>query len=260
MLNAPISTALPSIPATTWSGWPTLSRRNLFADRLCRLPLNPVTHKVQYHAVDTGILEPAFFQVFATNKGAEGVAGHSVIRAVDAALIVAAGRQQLLQLTGNALINREDICRVGCEEIEFMQLQDALQFLDRLRAVVHAQVNEAVVEAAIAALFTNHKQPCRLLAPTVASGSLSGGQSGHQTITQRAWRLLKSAGHRLHCLGSHQNVALAGVILADHAACPGIAVAAGIARRFPLRRDNAHLAAGSSLVLAQQLGQRLFRR
>src|SRR5579885_3611310 len=150
MLNAPISTASRSIPATIWSGWPTLSRRNLFADRLCCLSLNPVTHKVKHHAVDTGILEPAFFQVFAANKGAESVASHRVIRAVDAALIVAAGRQQLLQFAGNALINPEDIRRVGWEQIEFMQLQDALQFLNRLRAVIHAQVNEAVIEAAIA--------------------------------------------------------------------------------------------------------------
>src|SRR5579885_3843462 len=120
MLTAPISTALPSIPATTRTGWPTLSPRNLFTDRLCRLPLNPVTHKVQHHAVDTGILEPAFFQVFAANKGAESVASHRVIRAVDAALIVAAGRQQLLQFAGNALINPEDIRRLGWEQIEFM--------------------------------------------------------------------------------------------------------------------------------------------
>src|SRR5579875_322160 len=236
-------------------------RRNLGADVLLRLlSLNPVAHEVKYHAVDAGILEPAFLQVFAANKGTEGVAGHSIIHTVDAACIIAAGGEQLLHFARDVFVHRENVLRVGWEQVELVQLQEVLQLLNWLRAVIYAQVNEAVVEAAVASPCAYHEQRRRLLSPAISPCRLPGCQRRQQAITERAGRLLKGACHRLHRLFSDQNIALAGVILSCYAACPGIAVLAGIAYRFSLRRDDTDLAAGPSLVVAQQSFKRLPRR
>ena len=57
---------------------------------LCLLRSNHfLAHEFQDNAVDTSILEPAFFQVFAAAKLAKCVAYHIIIRIVNRSLIVA---------------------------------------------------------------------------------------------------------------------------------------------------------------------------
>src|SRR5262245_55568339 len=73
------------------------------------------------------------------------------------------------------------------------------------------------------------------------AGFFGGFQSRHQAPRQRPLRLLERGRHVVHVFFAGEDVALAGVILAGLAPCPGVAALAGERRGIPLGIDHADL-------------------
>src|SRR6478609_3485640 len=101
--------------------------------------------------------------------------------------------------------------------------------------LVHAQIDHAVVEAAIAACLTHDEQRGGLLAATIPSRALPRRQRLHQPVSKASLRLLERFGERAHRVLAHQNIALRREVRSNHSASPGKAVWAGKSRRAPLR-------------------------
>src|SRR5436309_11401197 len=126
--------------------------------------------------------------------------------------------------------------------------------------IVNAQVNETIVEAAVAATGAHNKQCSRLLSPAISARCLTSGQCCHQPITEGACRLFKGACHGQHGLFSNQNVALTCIMFSRVTSCPGKALVACIGRWFTTEPDDAHLAGSAAFIFTGKLGYRLFCR
>ena len=126
--------------------------------------------------------------------------------------------------------------------------------------LVHAQVDHAVVEAAISACLTHDEQRGGLLAATVASRALPRRQRLHQPMRQTALRLLESLGERAHGILADEDIALRGEVRPRHPTRPGKAVRASKSRRAPLRVHNPNLALLWAIIRARQRGDSLLRR
>src|SRR6185312_1558690 len=129
-----------------------------------------------------------------------------------------------------------------------MQLQDALHFLNWMGMIIHTQINETIIEAAISAFFTHDKQCCRLLSPAITTRCLPRCKGGHQSITKMSARLLKCAGHRRDRVLAHQNITLAGVMFPYMATSPGKTFITCKSCRFALHSHDSYLAAGTTLI------------
>src|SRR5579884_2640168 len=123
-----------------------------------------------------------------------------------------------------------------------MQLQNAVQFINWTRMVIHAQVDEAIIKTAVAATLAYNQQGRRLLPSTISTGSLPCGKSCNQAITKIACCLFKRTCHRKHRLLTNQNISLARVVFPYMTTCPGKTLIPGKGRWFATHTDNSYLA------------------
>src|SRR2546421_12364275 len=123
--------------------------------------------------------------------------------------------------------------------------------------IVNAQIDETVVEAAIAATCANNEQCCRLLSPAIPSRCLTSSQCCHQPVTQGARRLFKGVCHGQHGIFSDQNVALTGIMFSRVTSRPGKTLVACIGRRFTVGSNDSHLAGSAACIFVGKLCYRL---
>jgi hypothetical protein len=140
-----------------------------------------------------------------------------------------------------------------------LQGQQASQFLHGVGMVVHAQVDVAVVEAAVAAVFAGDEDRGGLLAARIAARRFACLQRCHEFEREFAWRLLERFRHRLHDGFAREDVALRGEVLACNAARPAQAALPCEARAAPLRVHNPHLSLLALWVALRQPTDNLLR-
>ncbi len=136
-----------------------------------------------------------------------------------------------------------------------VHVQQALEFLDRFRVIVHAQVYVAVVEGRVTALLPHHQQRGRLLSARVAAGRLSCQQRRHEPIGQgRPGARLERRGHGIHDFLSREDVPLRGVVRSGPSSGPRVALPPRPRGRLALCVHKAHLAAvGEGIALHQDV-------
>jgi hypothetical protein len=61
--------------------------------------------------------------------------------------------------------------------------------------VIDTQIDEMVIEAAVAATWAHDKQRCRLFSSTISSSCLARGERFHQPVTEVARGLFKGVRH-----------------------------------------------------------------
>src|SRR5579859_8153014 len=88
-------------------------------------------------------------------------------------------------------INGQNVLRLRLEEIELVQFEDARELFDRIRMIVDAQVDVAIVEARVTAAWLRDIQRGALLPAPVAAGGLSGTQRRDESIGEVPSRLLE---------------------------------------------------------------------
>src|SRR5260221_6122269 len=137
--------------------------------------------------------------------------------------------------------------------MEFVQLQKALQFVNGMRVVIHAQIDEAVIEPAVSAAWAYHKQYRRLLSPAISPGCLACSQCRNQAITKVPLCLLEGVGHREYRFLSYQDIALACVMLSNVATSPWITFIAREGRGCALDANNTYLAHGPPVIVTCEL-------
>jgi hypothetical protein len=109
-----------------------------------------------------------------------------------------------------------------------MNTEQALEFDDRLRVIVHAQIEIIIVVTAVAAAGPHDDHAGGLLAPAVPADGIARQQGRHQSIRQFAASIAEGHGHGVQRLWAGENVALAGEILAGAMPGPGITAAARV--------------------------------
>ena len=82
--------------------------------------------------------------------------------------------EPLLELGSQLLVDRQQVCDRGSVEVQVVQLEKAVQLVDRSGVVVDAQVDPAVVVTAVATVLAHDEQGGRLAATLVAA-TLVGG-------------------------------------------------------------------------------------
>ncbi len=141
-----------------------------------------------------------------------------------------------------------------------MQAEQPRQLGDRVRVVVDAQVQGQVEAAAVARAGTPHSHGGRLAASPVAAGLVASLERRQQpqpeALLPGAGSAMPGSDHRLHHLGSSQDVALHRNPLSGMAARPVEAAVAGEGGRAPGRVDHAKLAVGPSGIGAGEAGHR----
>ena len=78
----------------------------------------------------------------------------------------------MLELRRQRAINGQQVFGERLEKEQLVIVQQARRLCDRLRMLVHPQINHAVVEAAVAASLTHDEQRGGLLAATIPSRAL----------------------------------------------------------------------------------------
>ncbi len=98
-------------------------------------------------------------------------------------------------LAADGVVDRQHVLRRGGEVVELVQLEQARQLVDRRRVIVDAQVDVAVVEAAVTAAGLDHDQRRALLAALVAARALSRRSAATSLsasvpprVAERRWR------------------------------------------------------------------------
>jgi hypothetical protein len=140
-----------------------------------------------------------------------------------------------------------------------LQGQQASQLLHRFRVVVHAQVDVAVVEAAVAAVFAGDENRSGLLTARVATRLFARFQRCHEFECEFALRLLERLRHRLHDGFTREDVALRGEVFACDATCPAQAALPCEARAAPFGVHNPHLTLFALRVALRQPTDNLLR-
>ena len=140
-------------------------------------------------------------------------------------------------------------------KVKFVQVEDALQFVNGRGVVVHAQVNQPVVVAAVAALGLHDEQPGCLLTAPVAAGCLPRLQRGDQPVSQFALHRLERTRHGLDHRCAGEDIALAAVAVAYDVPCPRHAVLACEGGSSALRVHDARLTAVALVIGFDQLLQ-----
>ena len=119
--------------------------------------------------------------------------------------------------------------------------------------LVHAQVDDAVGEARVAAVALDHEQRRRLLAAPVAARGLCRVEAVEQPLDERrACGSLERLGDRVDGLGGDEDVALGRVARPGAAAGPVHALRAGVARAAALAVDHAELPVVAAVVGLRQ--------
>src|SRR2546428_8562104 len=139
------------------------------------------------------------------------------------------------------MVNRQNVLRIGPEEVEFVQLQNTMQFINGQEVIIHTQIDETIIEATVAPAFTHNEQCSRLLAATVTTCDLPRGKSRHQPITEGSCCLLKCLRHGENSIFANKDIALACIMIADATSRPRIALASRVGCRFAFDGDNAYL-------------------
>ena len=133
-----------------------------------------------------------------------------------------------------------------------MQAVQAAQLVDRPLVVVHAQVDEDVGEAGVAAVPLDDEERGRLLAARVATGGLAGREGLEQSLGERARCGLEGLRERVDRGFGDEDVALRGVAVARAAAGPVEALRARVRGRAALGVHDADLPLVAPVV---RLGQ-----
>lgn len=138
--------------------------------------------------------------------------------------------------------------------VEFaVKLEEALEFLYGFFVVVDADVDVAVHEAGVAAVFADDEEGGGLLAAFVASGLLSGLEGGEEpfgefTITMAAG-VFKGLGHGVDDTLAGEDVAGDGVVFAGFVASKVEALFTGVGGNVAFLINDEKLPAGDAGVL-----------
>ena len=108
--------------------------------------------------------------------------------------------------------------------------------------VVHAEVEDDIGEAGVAAILLHDEERGRLLAAAVAAGSLSGVEAVQEPLLERpADGLLEGLGEGVDGCAGDEDVPLRGVARPGAAPGPALALLAGEGRAAALPVDDAEL-------------------
>src|SRR6266852_2382810 len=153
------------------------------------------------------------------------------------------------------MVNRQNVLRIGSEEVELVQLQDSMEFINRLRVIIHTQIDETIIEATVAPAFAHNKQCSRLLAATVTTCGLPRGKGRHQAITEGSCRLLKCLRHGENRIFPNKDIALACIMFTNATPRPRIALASRVSCRFAFDGHDAYLPVCPAFICAGELCQ-----
>ena len=140
-----------------------------------------------------------------------------------------------------------------------LQGDQAAQFAERLRVIVHAQVEQPVHPRLAGGLGAHHHERGRLLAANVAAHGLGGIQRGEHPVRQIALGLRERLGHRGPNLIVEHHVRLHAELRAQRVARGVDAARAGVGGHFARSIDHRHLPHLASVVGSEQPAQRLRR-
>src|SRR5258707_5599270 len=122
-----------------------------------------------------------------------------------------------------------------------------------MEVFLHAQIDEAVIDAGVSAAWAYPKQCRRLFSPAISPRCLACSQCRNQAITKVPLCLLEGAGHREYSFLSYQDIALACVMLSNVATSPWITFIARKGRGCALDANNTYLAFGPPVIVTCEL-------
>ena len=139
----------------------------------------------------------------------------------------------------------DEVLGARSSEVQVVQVEKPRKLRERRRMVVHPQVGEHVVPAAVAGPGAHHQQSSTLPTPAVAAGGVAGGRA----LRTAFWRGQARRSEASHACsmdsttsGPVEDVPLYRVPVARDAACPGVALASGERRSPAVRVDETDLA------------------
>jgi hypothetical protein len=143
--------------------------------------------------------------------------------------------------------------------IEFsVELEEALEFLDRSGVVVDADVDVAVHEAGIASIFADDENRSGLFTPFVSSGLLSGCKGGEEPFGEFAFSVapgvFKGLSHGVGDALAGKDIARDGVVLAGFVTGVVEAFFAGVGGDVAFFVNNEKLPSGDAGVLFSKEG------
>src|SRR3990172_5296481 len=145
-------------------------------------------------------------------------------------------------------------------EVQLVQLEQLRQARDRIRVVIDAIVDPAVVVAGIAAALAYDEQRRTLPSASIAPGPIAGDQCRQEAVAQVRVRRNVGLRHRLDDLWSGQDVALDGDAVAGPPAGPRLTLGPGESGGAAGGIDEPRLALLTAGVVVQESLQRLRRR
>src|SRR2546428_3153932 len=150
---------------TAWSriecGWTSSGSQRLFRSGLL---LDVPPHRAPYLPVRPDLL----LQILHAHPSLERLLRARVPAAVSRALVVSLVREEPLNKGRNLVRDSHDVLRIlASKERHVIHVEDPDQLVDRLRKVVHAEVDPPVVEPAISSLGAHDEERGALLAAAV---------------------------------------------------------------------------------------------
>jgi hypothetical protein len=134
-----------------------------------------------------------------------------------------------------------------------VQLVEPAQLGDGPLVIVHAEIDQDVREARVAAVLLDHEQRGGLLAAPVAACVLRGGEALEQPLGEGfSGRGLERVGERVDGLGGDEDVPLRRITGAGAPARPVVALGARERCASAGRVDDAQLAVLAALVRARE--------
>ena len=131
---------------------------------------------VHYLAADQSLLlVKTLFKVLVSYQISQGSLGCSVVSAIEGTVIVARPLEKVLYLTSQFALDGFHLAWCGWFKEEMMPIHEDPQPFDGRWIVIHPQVQVAIVVATVSSLGPDDEHCRRLLATTVATGSLPCG-------------------------------------------------------------------------------------
>src|SRR2546426_6671058 len=187
----------PSGPVT---GEPKILRRRAPRGPRVALLRAPFLLDVPPHGTpQLSVLADLLLQVLYAHPSLERLLCLRVPPSVGRPAVVPFAREEPLHESPHFGCNRDDVLRVlPGEQRDVVDVEDSDELLDRLRVVVHAEVDPPVVEPAIASLLPHDEEGRGLLPAAVPARLLPRGEGREEPHGEVALRRLVRAGHPPH--------------------------------------------------------------
>ncbi|MCW2941357.1 MAG: adenylyl cyclase class-3/4/guanylyl cyclase [Actinomycetia bacterium] len=151
--------------------------------------------------------------------------------------------QRVGDLVGEVPVQFQQRVRIRALEIQPVEIQQSAQFADRLRVIIHPQIDPPIGMAPVAALVPDNDYGGGLLTPRISTRISGLLQSGDQTNSEVGFggRSGQGVGHRLQHTLTGEHVPDTDEAVADQVARPAGTATAGVRRAHACAVDDADL-------------------